>query len=95
VCPLFLVPGFPDLVTEEPVDLDNRPLRRREAAQFLTDHGFTTAPATLAKLATVGGGPLFHYWGRFPIYSPCKLLEWAHARSTGPRRSTADRGEIR
>jgi hypothetical protein len=76
------------------MDLDHRPLRRREAAQFLTDHGFSTAPATLAKLASIGGGPMFRYWGRFPIYTPHNLLEWAHARSTEPRRSTSDQGEV-
>ena len=38
------------------MDLDRR-LDRKEAAQFLSSRGFKTAPATLAKLASVGGGP--------------------------------------
>ena len=41
----------------------------RQAAQFLTDLGFRTAPATLNKLRCIGGGPEFELFGRRPIYS--------------------------
>jgi hypothetical protein len=34
-------------------------LDRRQAAAFLTARGYRTAPAALAKLACVGGGPTF------------------------------------
>jgi hypothetical protein len=69
-----------------------RRLDRKEAAQFLTARGFRTAPATLAKLACVGGGPAFESFGRRPLYREAELLAWAQARSTGLRRSTSDPG---
>ena len=68
----------------------DRKLGRKEAAQFLTDRGYRTAPATLAKLACVGGGPTFESFGRRPLYREPDLLAWAQARTTGPRRSTSD-----
>jgi hypothetical protein len=74
------------------MDTSNRPLDRREASAFLTDRGYRTAPATLAKLACLGGGPSFRSFGRRPLYEPADLLAWAAARSSGPRRSTSDKG---
>jgi hypothetical protein len=73
------------------MDIQRR-LYRKEAAQFLTSHGYRTAPATLAKLACIGGGPIFESFGRRPLYRETELLAWAQARSTGPRRSTSDPG---
>lgn len=73
-------------------DDDDRRLGRREAAQHLTDQGYPVAPSTLAKLASVGGGPVFESFGRKPLYRPRDLLDWAKARSSGPRRSTSDPG---
>jgi hypothetical protein len=73
------------------MDIQRR-LDRKEAAQFLTSHGYRTAPATLAKLACIGGGPAFESFGRRPLYRESDLLAWAKARSTGPRRSTSDPG---
>ena len=73
------------------MDIQRR-LDRKEAAQFLTAHGYRTAPATLAKLACIGGGPAFESFGRRPLYREAELLAWAQARSTGLRRSTSDPG---
>jgi hypothetical protein len=73
------------------MDIQRR-LDRKEAAQFLTAHGYRTAPATLAKLACIGGGPAFESFGRRPLYREADLLAWAQARSTGLRRSTSDPG---
>jgi hypothetical protein len=67
-------------------------LDRREAAAFLTARGYRTAPATLAKLACIGGGPTFESFGRRPLYREVDLLAWARAKTTGPRRSTSDLG---
>jgi hypothetical protein len=67
-------------------------LDRKQAAQFLTERGYTTAPATLAKLACIGGGPVFQSFGRKPLYREADLLAWAQAKTTGPRRSTSDPG---
>jgi hypothetical protein len=67
-------------------------LGRRDAAQYLTRRGFRTAPATLAKLACIGGGPPFRSFGRRPLYREAELLAWAQRRTTGLRRSTSDPG---
>ena len=69
-----------------------RLLGRKDAAQYLTEHRFKTAPATLAKLACVGGGPRFRSFGRKPLYRGADLIAWAEGRTTGPRRSTSDPG---
>jgi len=69
-----------------------RRLDRKHAAQFLTERGYRTAPATLAKLACIGGGPAFESFGRRPLYRESDLLAWAQARTTGPRRSTSEPG---
>jgi hypothetical protein len=65
---------------------------RRQAAEFLTEQGYPVASTTLAKYASVGGGPIFESFGRKPLYRPDDLLTWANERSTGPRRSTSDPG---
>ena len=67
-----------------------RHLDRKQAAQFLTDHGYRTAPATLAKLACLGGGPVFRSWGRKPLYLAGDLIAWAEGRTSAPRRSTSE-----
>lgn len=56
-----------------------RPLLRREgASRYLSDTwGIRRAPATLAKLAVVGGGPAFYKAGRWPMYDPADLDAWA------------------
>jgi hypothetical protein len=73
------------------MDIQRR-LDRKEAAAFLTARGYRTAPATLAKLACIGGGPVFESFGRRPLYREVDLLAWVQARSTGPRHSTSDPG---
>lgn len=56
-------------------------LRRWEASEYLgLVHGITVAPATLAKLASVGGGPSFQKNGRFPVYPKNELDRWAGER---------------
>jgi hypothetical protein len=64
----------------------------KQAAAFLTDRGFKTAPATLTKLRCVGGGPQFEHFGRRPLYREAELLNWALARTQGPIRSTSELG---
>ena len=72
-----------------------RRFRRREAAQFLTDLGYITASSTLAKYASVGGGPRFRSWGRIPLYDEPDLLEWAEGRLAAARRTTSEPRMIR
>jgi hypothetical protein len=71
---------------------NERRFDRKQAAAFLTECGYRTAPATLAKLACLGGGPIFESFGRRPLYREPDLIAWALARTTGPRRSTSDPG---
>jgi hypothetical protein len=45
-------------------------LRRRAAAEYLREHwGIPCGEKTLAKLACVGGGPLYQLFGRIPLLS--------------------------
>src|SRR6516165_8190107 len=60
--------------------VSERPLDRKGASVFLNEQGYVTAPATLAKLASVGGGPQYRKFGRKPLYLPADLLQWAKSR---------------
>ena len=49
-------------------------LRRDKPAQLVRDTwGLPCSPRWLAKLAVVGGGPIFRKAGRIPIYAPADL----------------------
>ena len=53
---------------------NNRFLRRADAAAYVTkSYGFPCSRQWLAKLAVIGGGPVFRKAGRFPIYRPTDL----------------------
>lgn len=68
-------------------------LRRKEAAQYLGEqHGVPIAVATLAKMATVGGGPQITYFGRIPLYDRQDLDAWAAEKLCRSVASTAERG---
>ncbi len=65
-------------------------LRRKAAGEYLkSKYGFGSAK-TLAKLATLGGGPEFHKAGPAALYAPQALDEWALAKIGGARRSTSE-----
>lgn len=66
-------------------------LRRWEASEYLAaKHGVCVAPATLAKLANVGGGPAFHRYRRIPLYPTDELDLWARERMGRLVRSTSE-----
>jgi hypothetical protein len=65
-------------------------LGRREGAGALTEAGYTTAPATLATLASRGGGPIYRRYGSRAVYRWGDLLDWARSRLSAPMRSTSD-----
>jgi hypothetical protein len=68
-----------------------RLLRRKAASKYLDEtHSIQRAPGTLAKLATIGGGPLFRRAGRFPVYSTDDLDQWVASLLSKPMRSTSD-----
>ena len=69
----------------------HRFLRRKAASHYLYEtHGLERAVSTLAKLAVVGGGPIFRRAVRFPLYSPEDLDAWAESLLGAPMRSTSD-----
>jgi hypothetical protein len=70
---------------------EERLLTRTEASTFLADNGYRVSPATLAKKACSGDGPVMTLFGRKVLYRPSTLLEWALNRSR-QRASTSDSG---
>ena len=70
-----------------------RRLRRADASEYLLDrHGITRKPSTLAKYASVGGGPKYLLAGRVPLYPVDELDAWAEAILSPLRASTSDKG---
>lgn len=68
-----------------------RLLRRRAASEYLREiHGLERAPSTLAKIAVIGGGPIFRRIGRVPLYSTDDLDNWVASKLSAPMRSTSD-----
>jgi hypothetical protein len=65
--------------------------RRAEAALYVTERwGIPRSPRTLAKLACIGGGPPFRRAGRFPLYEPPDLDDWAQSKISAPVRTTSE-----
>jgi len=68
-----------------------RLLRRIEASRYLNEiWRIPHSPATLAKLAVVGGGPEFRKAGRTPLYPQDGLDTYAQSRMSRRVRSTAE-----
>lgn len=68
-----------------------RDLRRWEASAYLKRRfNISMAPATLAKLASIGGGPPFYKNARAPLYPVDLLDQWAIARRGNVVRSTSE-----
>lgn len=65
-------------------------LRRDRAAEYLKSNYGAYSKETLAKLACVGGGPLFRKLGRYPVYTVTDLDAWALARMSRLMSSTAE-----
>jgi hypothetical protein len=66
-------------------------MRRKVASEYLLqEHGVSLSPATLAKLAVIGGGPSFRKDGPFPIYERTDLDAFATVRLGPLRTSTSD-----
>jgi hypothetical protein len=85
---------MPKSLIEETIDQSQREtvvfLRRIAAAQYIQDrYGLRCSKQTLAKLATMGGGPIFRSAGRTPLYAPKDLDQWALSRISKPRTSTS------
>lgn len=72
-----------------PTDL-NALLPRDITATALTEAGYPISKATLATMASRGGGPPFQMWGPRVIYRWGTSLAWAQARLSAPVRSTSE-----
>ncbi len=69
-------------------------LRRKHAAEYVrTEWGLPCACQTLAKLAVVGGGPVYRKAGRYPLYRTEDLDRWAQSKIGSPRGSTTQHDE--
>jgi hypothetical protein len=65
-------------------------LRRADAAAYIRDAwGLPCSARWLAKLAVVGGGPIYCKAGRTPLYTTHDLDDWARGRIGARRRSTS------
>jgi hypothetical protein len=67
-------------------------LRRSEAAKYLQEQLGAYTVETLAKLACVGGGPLFVKVGPYPLYSVEDLDAWIASRMSKPVAHNAELG---
>lgn len=71
-------------------------LRRHGASTYLLEKwGISRTKTTLAKLATLGGGPIFEKDGRIPLYTPENLDKFAREQLSAPVRSTAELDAIK
>ncbi len=64
-------------------------LRRTDAATALRSAGYPTTKATLATLATRGGGPVYRKFGAIPLYRWSDLQDWAQSKLSAPMQSTS------
>lgn len=60
-------------------------------AHLAAKHGIDSAVSTLAKMATVGGGPAMQYSGRIPLYHVQDLDARANERLSKPVYPTSER----
>jgi hypothetical protein len=65
-------------------------LRRRAISEALVAAGFPVRPATLATMASRGGGPPYRRFGRIPLYHLSEALAWAESRLSPPRGSSSE-----
>lgn len=65
-------------------------LTRVEAAAYVERRGLPCSPKTLAKLATIGGGPRYQRFGLRAVYTPAALDDWIASRMSAPMASTSE-----
>lgn len=69
-----------------------RRLRRSEASEYINKAwGLSYKANTLAKLATIGGGPPYELFGRWPVYLEAELDKWVEDRLSDLQSSTSDK----
>jgi hypothetical protein len=65
---------------------------RTEASLYLGQRGIKCSPATLAKFASIGGGPEMVKFGGRVLYTKAALDRWVGERAV-VRRDTSDPGQ--
>ena len=65
-------------------------LTRDKSAAALSSLGYPVSKATLATLASRGGGPLYRHFGKRALYRWSDLLDWAEARCGAAIRSSSE-----
>jgi len=64
---------------------------REEAAQHANERGLPLSKNTLAKFATVGGGPRFQKFGNRAVYTPTDMDAWIEQKLSGSRERASER----
>jgi len=64
-------------------------LDRRSLAQALTDLGLEISPVTLSSMASRGGGPYYHQFGRKTVYRWADAVRWVESKMKPPRGKAA------
>jgi hypothetical protein len=57
-----------------------KPMRRHEAAAFISENFFPLSYHTLGQYVRNGGGPLYRKAGGLALYDRAELCEWAKAK---------------
>lgn len=65
-------------------------LSRRDTAEALTAAGYPISAATLASMATRGGGPEYVLFNGRVLYRFGDALDWAEARTSAPRATACE-----
>ena len=77
------------------METSNFYLRREAAAEYIEKKwGMPCSGKTLAKLAVIGGGPVYRKAGKYPLYIAQDLDEWVQSRISNPIRSTSEAVEV-
>jgi len=67
-------------------------LNRKQATDWLRDHGRIVGDDFLAREAVLGTGPLFRYSGRQPLYTEEDLAAWLEDGLSAPVRTPSEAG---
>lgn len=62
---------------------------REEAAGEIRQRGIPCTKGTLAKLASIGGGPVYRVFGKNALYTLADINEWIDRKISAPRASTS------
>ena len=72
------------------MEIATKYLKRPDASAYVGERGLLIAKGTLAKLATLGGGPKYSLFCGRAYYLPDDLDAWITAKLSAPRQSTSE-----